>query len=391
MKTLFLDTGLPGTDALADAVHRHTFEYLRTAGEITHVFSDDETLLRVLHAEKADVIVTFHTIPKQTALMLAGMDMVLITIGFNDALDNIMDLCIDPLRVVPTTYFTGIQYLLPSCLESLGADRLASRYGIAKEEFVERVRTNAAEEMLRDLPILCTKLDWDSVFFGLNVGYVQCRRLTPRIEEKIRGFLKAERMDFVEYLCDSQDRKSMLTAEHSGYSLVDIRVTFGIDLQKLRTDTGKSGNMLRRAVPEDIPQLRSIAHDAYRDSRYYADGNFLKEKLVEFYENWIEKAVLGTFDDYAYVLNDNDRITGFCTIKKEKEFFARLSLVGVESRMRGKGVGMQMIPAVLEDLRKNGIRYVSTVTQGRNYAAQRLYQKCGFLTAKMELWYHKWM
>ena len=27
---------------------------------------------------------------------------------------------------------------------------------------------------------------------------------------------------------------------------------------------------------------------------------------------------------------------------------------------------------------------------GRNYAAQRLFQKCGFITKSTELWYHKW-
>jgi hypothetical protein len=30
-----------------------------------------------------------------------------------------------------------------------------------------------------------------------------------------------------------------------------------------------------------------------------------------------------------------------------------------------------------------------TTTQ-RNYAAQRLYQRCGFLTGSIHLWYHKW-
>jgi hypothetical protein len=33
---------------------------------------------------------------------------------------------------------------------------------------------------------------------------------------------------------------------------------------------------------------------------------------------------------------------------------------------------------------------VQVITQGRNYAAQRLYQRAGFVTRKTELWYHKW-
>jgi len=30
------------------------------------------------------------------------------------------------------------------------------------------------------------------------------------------------------------------------------------------------------------------------------------------------------------------------------------------------------------------------VTQGRNLAAQRLYQRNGFVTASLQLWYHRW-
>ena len=33
---------------------------------------------------------------------------------------------------------------------------------------------------------------------------------------------------------------------------------------------------------------------------------------------------------------------------------------------------------------------MKVVTQGRNIAGQRLYQRCGFLTRSVELWYHKW-
>jgi ribosomal protein S18 acetylase RimI-like enzyme len=33
---------------------------------------------------------------------------------------------------------------------------------------------------------------------------------------------------------------------------------------------------------------------------------------------------------------------------------------------------------------------VTVVTQGRNIAAQALYQRRGFITQSQQLWYHKW-
>jgi hypothetical protein len=33
---------------------------------------------------------------------------------------------------------------------------------------------------------------------------------------------------------------------------------------------------------------------------------------------------------------------------------------------------------------------VNVVTQGRNSKAQRLYERCGFLTRSVQLWYHRW-
>ena len=37
-----------------------------------------------------------------------------------------------------------------------------------------------------------------------------------------------------------------------------------------------------------------------------------------------------------------------------------------------------------------GIDRVQVVTQGRNVRAQRVYQRCGFVSAQLQLWYHRW-
>ena len=46
--------------------------------------------------------------------------------------------------------------------------------------------------------------------------------------------------------------------------------------------------------------------------------------------------------------------------------------------------------AALAWFSESGVRDVQVVTQGRNRAALRLYQRCGFVIEAVELWYHRW-
>jgi ribosomal protein S18 acetylase RimI-like enzyme len=69
---------------------------------------------------------------------------------------------------------------------------------------------------------------------------------------------------------------------------------------------------------------------------------------------------------------------------------ASIGLFGIDPSCGGKGFGKILIERVLFSLLKQGVETVSVATQGRNYAAQRLYQRAGFCNEKMEIYYHKW-
>ena len=69
----------------------------------------------------------------------------------------------------------------------------------------------------------------------------------------------------------------------------------------------------------------------------------------------------------------------------------QIGLVGVSAEARGRGVGHALVNHALDWFTRNDVEAVAVVTQGGNVAAQRLYQRCGFLTESVQLWYHKWM
>jgi ribosomal protein S18 acetylase RimI-like enzyme len=53
-------------------------------------------------------------------------------------------------------------------------------------------------------------------------------------------------------------------------------------------------------------------------------------------------------------------------------------------------LGRQLIDSSLEYFRQNGVERATVVTQGRNVDSHRLYERCGFLTQSVQLWYHCW-
>jgi len=237
---------------------------------------------------------------------------------------------------------------------------------------------------------LVTKQQWDTDYFGFNVAYVQQRTLTPVEQRAIEEFVVREKIVLLQYLCNCHDRESVLTAEDSGYSFVDVRYTLLCPLPSVHASTDAGPFRFARGTAADIPRLREIAHDAYRDSRYYFDSHFDLKKVREFYQEWVEKGVRGALDDYVDVLYDGDVPVAFCAIKEHPGRQAKIGLIGVDAARRGAGVGTILVRNVLGELQERGFSSVGVVTQGRNYPAQRLYQKCGFATEMMELWYHKW-
>ncbi len=377
MKTLLLFPDPSATD-LPSIVTRRTLEFLR-----------DKLPPGNLVTTSPDVIVTdARLITKELAKK--NPSAVVIAIGPKNGGEE-ADIRIDPLgSPLPLGHINGPAYLLPSIAREVGLPAIAEAMKMPTEKLDEWLHDSIAERKLLWIASLCAKREWDSAFFGFNVGFVSSQHLTSLVQSKVDAFAKRENIAVIEYLCDCHDRTSILAAEEAGYSFVDIRLTFGKTLVGDGRPESRDGTVVRRAVEKDIPALRAIAHDTYQLSRYYFDGHFDRAKLVLFYEEWIEKAVRGTFDDYADVLEINGEVAGFCSVKLEGHGKAHIGLFGLGEKSRGGGLGGRLLATACANLYGQGVTYVSVVTQGRNYAAQRLYQRGGFLTEKTELWYHKW-
>lgn len=226
-------------------------------------------------------------------------------------------------------------------------------------------------------------LDWDTKFFGFRIGRVRHGVLTPTAADAIDEWCAREGVRCLYLLCRGDDLTTSRVAEAHGYHLADIRVTLRWAPEQ---DTGGQRGEVRPARPEDVPALVAIAQEAFRNTRFYNDPNFPRDRVKALYETWTRKSVEG-WADAVLVAEDEAGPAGFITCHLQG---SRIGLVGVEEQSRGGGVGQTLVRRAQDWFRERGAAEVLVATQGGNAAAQRLYQRCGFLTHAVELWYHKW-
>ncbi len=326
---------------------------------------DIKEISRDLLIDKEIDVVISNGLSLELYRVLKALKIVTITIDrLSDYLEH-ADIVIDHKNRGGNRYFTGPEYSF-----------------IDNRDFNER---------FDEITNLIKRLEWDSQFWGFPVAYMACRYLTDSIVFRTSRFIKANDIRVVKYLCNCHDNRSVKKATEEGFLFADIRLTFEKGLDEKSSVDLAPGMKLGLAKDADISGLREIAKVLYKDSRYYFDENFDKQKVSEFYQGWVEKAVQGQYDDECLCLYDKKTPLGFCTLRYHPSKVADIGLIGFSNKSQGKGLGRKMLCFVFNRLIDKGIKKVCVVTQGRNYIAQRFYQRAGFITKTTELWYHKWI
>ncbi len=232
-------------------------------------------------------------------------------------------------------------------------------------------------------------LEWDSQFFQKRIGRVTTTNMLDQNADEVDAWANDNLIDCVYYLADGLESKSVRAAEVHNYHLMDLRVTYAIDLAKNKLDLSSELN-IRMALKEDLVEIKRMAGGFHGISRFFADDHFSRKKCTELYETWIERDFNDT-DRNLWVSEDQGIITGYTSASIiPNNNVAEIGLVGVNPNYRGQGIGYQLQLAVLNQIRQLGSNQVEVVTQGRNISAQNLYQKCGYHLKSIDLWYHKW-
>lgn len=129
-----------------------------------------------------------------------------------------------------------------------------------------------------------------------------------------------------------------------------------------------------------------MVKDLCLTSHYAQDPKIDFKDALAIYKQWI----INTFNGYAekvLVAYKGESPLGFISLKQKPEGIY-IDLIAVHATARGQGIAKSLIAKSIEyAISKNMNLFVST--QVENIAANRLYQKMGFLQISTSLIYHR--
>ncbi|MEI7731542.1 MAG: GNAT family N-acetyltransferase [Verrucomicrobiota bacterium] len=212
--------------------------------------------------------------------------------------------------------------------------------------------------------------------------------LVPEGIARMVEWCRQERIDCLYFLADCSSAATMVLAAENRFFQTDIRITLSCNTTGLITAMPNS-NSIRSGCAQDLDRLEAIARCSHHDSRFYFDERFSRQKCDDLYANWMRKSFSGLADE-VLVAEWNGAAAGYITCRITEPGKGEIGLLGVDGRARGHGLGPQLVGGALQWFRDRNVKTVTVVTQGRNVIAQRCYQRAGFLTDTIQLWFHRW-
>jgi len=216
-------------------------------------------------------------------------------------------------------------------------------------------------------------LEWDSEFWGVRIAQVE----GPEAD----AWGREHGVACAYLLVPGDDAARAQSAEGYGYRLMDVRV-------ELDAPAASRDAAVRPARGDDVERLRAIARTNHGDTRFYADPRFPRAGCDELYDTWIRRSCEG-WADAVLVAEADGAPAGYVSVHR-REGHGSIGLIGVDAGARGRGLGEELVRGALGWCAQEGLAECRVVTQGRNVAAQRVFQRCGFRTRSVDLWFHKW-
>ena len=232
-------------------------------------------------------------------------------------------------------------------------------------------------------PPICSLLGWDSAFFGYPVARLSEQHVDADLLADAFDWCKAHEVRCLYYLAPAKDAPSLLAAQEAGMQFIDVRLTLTRKIEERLSRTIEKS--ISPVANTDRATLLALAPHLARVSRFSADPRFGKETAVHLFETWLMKET-----DTVLVAYTPEGIGGCITCDVEPHVTGVIGLLVVAPDKQAQGLGLALCTMALRWFADRGCTRVRVVTQGHNVASQRVYQRAGFVTQSVEIWFHKW-
>lgn len=238
---------------------------------------------------------------------------------------------------------------------------------------------------------LIDMMNWDTSHFGLRIARATCRQVDMETCSALLRACREKGVDCLYFLADAAEQDTIFVLQSHGFDFVDIRLTLSAQFETPPAQSSLKRVSFRLGDQRDLDHLLPIAGASFVQSRFFVDRRFGHDKATRMFHIWLQKSFAEASDAAVVVAELDGAAVGFVTCHLRKPAGeGNIGLVGVAETARGLGCASGMIQYAARWFASHGVGLLNVVTQGRNVAAQRLYQRNGFVTRSVELWFHKW-
>lgn len=224
-----------------------------------------------------------------------------------------------------------------------------------------------------------SKLEWDSDFFGFNIG-----RLIISEEDALPKF-NAE--NFANYDLVYVFAPHELKIPDDELKLVDSKVVYRKTKMK-PIAANPSIHLFVGKTP--TRELYELALQSGEFSRFKLDEKFPNGSFEKLYRRWIEQSVRKVMADDLLCYFQEDKIVGMATVSTSNGV-GHIGLVAVDSSCRNMGIGSELLAAVDSYFFEHKVFAVEVPTQLNNRNACLWYEKNGYEVHSITDIYHWWL
>ncbi|HEY1353762.1 MAG TPA: GNAT family N-acetyltransferase [Ktedonobacteraceae bacterium] len=192
-----------------------------------------------------------------------------------------------------------------------------------------------------------------------------------RLADELTLSLRDHDAGYALYRCPAQHFQTVHALERNHWRLVDGSIHLDLELTERLFGVPAS---IRRATAADVPQLQTIARQSFTFNRYYTDPLIPRAAADEIYAQWIKNSIDHHFADAVFVSADQEKLSGFATLKKDGD----VVLVAVTPQHQGRLLGRQLVARALNECIQWNLARATIETQLTNLPALRCFQSLGF-------------